>query len=62
MKLLEIGLRLADGQLFGVATVHPYEVAGWVAATKALDLGTGERHPGVPPEIEKALKDLACSH
>jgi hypothetical protein len=58
LKLLEIGLRLADGQLFGVATVHPYEVAGWVAATKALDLGTGERHPGVPPEIGKALKDL----
>ena len=28
LKLLEIGLRLADGQLFGVATVHPYEVAG----------------------------------
>jgi len=58
LKLLELGLRLADGQLFGVATVHPHEVIGWAAATKALDLATGERHPGVPPEIEQALKDL----
>lgn len=58
LKLLEIGLRLADGQLFGVATVHPQEVIGWVAATKALDRATGERHPGVPPQIEEALQDL----
>jgi hypothetical protein len=58
LKLLELGLRLADGQLFGVATVHPHEVLGWAAATKALDLETGERHPGVPPEIEEALQDL----
>jgi hypothetical protein len=58
LKLLEIGLRLADGQLFGVATVHPHEVIGWAAATKALDLATGKRHPGVPPEIEEALQDL----
>jgi hypothetical protein len=26
--------------------------------TKALDLETGERHPGVPSEIEEALHDL----
>ncbi|ORB85487.1 hypothetical protein B1987_18735 [Mycobacterium kansasii] len=58
LKLLEIGLRLADGQLFGVATVRPQEVIGWVAATKAVDLATGERHPGVPPQIEEALQDL----
>src|SRR6478672_116025 len=25
----------------------------------ALDLATGERHPGVPPEIADALADLA---
>ena len=58
LKLLELGLRLADGQLFGVATVHPHEMTGWAAATKALDLATGERHPGVPPAIEEALQDL----
>ncbi|ALI24464.1 hypothetical protein XA26_06030 [Mycolicibacterium fortuitum] len=58
LKLLELGLSLADGQLFGVATVHPHEVIGWAAATKALDLVTGERHPGVPPDIEEALQDL----
>ncbi|BBX90947.1 hypothetical protein H5U98_06830 [Mycolicibacterium boenickei] len=58
LKLLELGLSLADGQLLGVATVHPHEVIGWAAATKALDLATGERHPGVPPEIEEALQDL----
>ncbi|WP_006246424.1 hypothetical protein [Mycolicibacterium tusciae] len=58
LKLLELGLRLAEGQLFGVATVHPHEVAGWAAATKAFDLATGERHPGVPPEIGEALQAL----
>lgn len=54
----KLGLRLADDQLLGVATVHPHEVIGWAAATKALNLATGERHPGVPPEVEQALKDL----
>ncbi|QUR68154.1 hypothetical protein [Mycobacterium spongiae] len=58
LKLLELGVRLADRQLFGVATVHPHEVIGWAAATKALDLATSERHPGVPPEIQEALQDL----
>ena len=58
LKLLELGLRLADDQLLGVATVHPHEVIGWAAATKALNLATGERNPGVPPEVEQALKDL----
>ncbi|MGH3556308.1 MAG: hypothetical protein ACRDTK_02105 [Mycobacterium sp.] len=58
LKLLEMGLRLADGQLFGVVTVHPREVMGWAAATKALDLATSVRHPGVPPEIEDARRDL----
>lgn len=58
LKVLEMGIRLADGQVFGVATVHPGDVSGWVAATRALDLETGERHPGVPPDIEEALRDL----
>lgn len=58
LKLLELGLRLADGQLFGAATAHPHELIGWAAATKAIDLTTGQRHPGVPPEIEEALQDL----
>ena len=58
LKLLELGLRLADGQLFAWRAVHPHQVIGWAAATKALDVATGERHPGVPPEIEDALQDL----
>jgi hypothetical protein len=33
-------------------------MTGWAAATKALDLTTGQRHPGVPPAIEEALQDL----
>ncbi|VBA47107.1 hypothetical protein [Mycobacterium attenuatum] len=58
LKLLEKGIRLAAGQLLGVATPNPREVVGWAAATKAVDALTGERHPGVPPEIEEALQDL----
>lgn len=58
LKLLEKGMCLAAGQLLGVATPNPREVAGWVAATKAVDALTGERHPGVPPEVEEALHDL----
>lgn len=58
LKLLEKGMRLAAGQLLGVATPNPREVAGWAAATKAIDAVTGERHPGVPAEIEEALQDL----
>ncbi|OBJ27931.1 hypothetical protein A5631_21935 [Mycolicibacter heraklionensis] len=58
LKLLDLGVNLADGQLFGVATVHPHEVAGWAAATRALDLITGARHPGVPAKVEQALQDL----
>jgi hypothetical protein len=58
LKLVDLGVDLADGQLFGVATVHPHEVAGWAAATRALDLVTGERHAGVPPRVEQALQDL----
>jgi hypothetical protein len=58
LKLLEKGMRRAAGQLLGVATRNPREVAGWAAATKAVDAVTGERDPGVPPEIEEALQDL----
>ncbi|WP_046318942.1 hypothetical protein [Mycobacterium sp. UM_Kg1] len=58
LKLLEKGIRLAAGQLLGVATPNPREVVGWAAATKAVDALTGERHPSVPPEIEEALQDL----
>lgn len=58
LKLLEKGIRLAGGQLLGVATPSTREVAGWAAATKAVDAVTGERHPGVPADIEQALHDL----
>lgn len=58
LKLLALGLQVADGQLFGVATVNMREVTGWAAATKALDVVTGERHPGVPDDIAEALQDL----
>lgn len=58
LKVLDMGFRLADQNVFGIATVIPKRVAGWAAATNALDLESGERHPGVPPEIEEALHDL----
>lgn len=58
LKLLEAGLRLAEDQIFGVATVHPHEVIGWAAATSALNLATGKCYPTLPVEIESALRDL----
>ncbi|QNJ90966.1 hypothetical protein HZU40_22385 [Mycolicibacterium fluoranthenivorans] len=58
LKLLNLGLQVADGQHLGVATPNMREVIGWAAATKALDVVTGERHPGVPDDIADALQDL----
>ncbi|KRD19804.1 hypothetical protein ASE48_22540 [Mycobacterium sp. Root265] len=58
LKELGLGLKLAHGQIFGVATPIMRDVTGWAAATKALDVVTGERHPGVPDDIAEALQDL----
>jgi hypothetical protein len=58
LKILNLGLSLANGQLFGVATVHPRDVAGWAAATKVLDLATGERHPACRPRSSRPRSDF----
>jgi hypothetical protein len=58
MELLERAVRLADNQVLGVVEHAPGRMEGWAAATKALNLLTGERHPGVPDDIHEALTDL----
>jgi hypothetical protein len=59
IALLGYGMQVADGQLLAVtAWGRDEEIAGWVAATKALDVMTGERHLGVPDEIHDAFVDL----
>jgi hypothetical protein len=58
LRLLDRAIRLADQQVLGVVEHAPGRMEGWAAATKALNLITGERHPGVPEEIGQALADL----
>jgi hypothetical protein len=59
IDLLGYGMQVADGQLLAVtAWGRDEEISGWVAATKALNVVTGERHPGVLDEIHDALVDL----
>ncbi|WIM86137.1 hypothetical protein PT015_14545 [Candidatus Mycobacterium wuenschmannii] len=58
IQLLGYALQAADGVLLAVAAHADEEIAGWVAATKALNVLTGERHPGVPDDNHEALVDL----
>lgn len=58
LGLLEHAIKIADGQLLGVTEQPSYPLEGWAAATRALDLSTRERHPGVPDEIHETLMDL----
>lgn len=58
IQLLGHAMTAADGQLLAVTSFNDEEVSGWVAATKAINVLTGERHPGVPDEIHEALVDL----
>lgn len=58
LQLLDYARQAADGQLLAVAAHNDEEISGWVAATHALDVLTGERHPGVPDDIREALEDL----
>ena len=58
LELLGDAVALADGQALGVIEFFPGEVAGWAAATNAINLETGEPTPGVPEEILTALEDL----
>jgi hypothetical protein len=51
IKLLADAVALADGQPLGVIEFHAGEVAGWAAATNAINLDTGQPTPSVPAEI-----------
>lgn len=57
-KLLATAIHLANGQALGVVEHGAGEVAGWAAATGALNLDTGEPTPEAPPQIRAALEDL----
>lgn len=58
VPLLGHAMSAADGQLLAVAAHNDEEILGWVAATNALNVLTGERHSGVPDDIREALEDL----
>jgi hypothetical protein len=58
IELLADAVGLADGQPLGVIEFFPDEVAGWAAATNAINLDTGEPTPSVPAEIHEALVEL----
>jgi hypothetical protein len=58
IELLADAVALADGQPLGVIEFFPDEIAGWAAATNAINLVTGEPTPSVPAEIHDALVEL----
>jgi len=58
LEILERAIQLADKQVIGVVERAPGHMEGWAAATKAINLATGERHPGVPDEIHETLDEL----
>jgi hypothetical protein len=58
IELLADAVALADGQPLGVIEFFPDEVAGWAAATNAVNLDTGDPTPSVPAEIHEALVEL----
>jgi hypothetical protein len=58
IELLADAVALAEGQPLGVIEFFPGEVAGWAAATNAVNLDTGEATPSVPVEIHDALVEL----
>lgn len=61
LQLLGHAMQAADRGLLAVAAWNDEVVSGWVAATKALNVLTGERDPGVPGEIHEALVDLEAA-
>jgi hypothetical protein len=58
VRLLAHAVAAAEGQVLGVIEFSPGEIAGWAAATNAVDLTTGEPTPSVEPEIRDALAEL----
>jgi hypothetical protein len=58
IRLLAKAVAAADGQVLGVIEWIDGEMAGWAAATGAIDLRTGEPTPAVPAEIHEALVEL----
>jgi hypothetical protein len=58
LKMLEHGIKLADGKILGVTEHIPGTLDGWAAAVRALDLSTGERHLGVSEDVHEILEDL----
>jgi hypothetical protein len=58
VRLLGHAVAAAEHQVLGVVEHVPGEIAGWAAATNAIDLATGEPTASVPEEIYEALVDL----
>ena len=59
VRLLAAAVAAAEGQVIGVVEWVEGDVAGWAAATGAIDLATGEPTPSVPDEVHAALVELA---
>ena len=55
VRQLARAVAAAEGQVLGVIEFANGEIAGWAAATNAIDLTTGEPTASVPDEIRKAL-------
>jgi hypothetical protein len=58
VRQLARAVAAAEGHVLGVIEFADGEIAGWAAATNAIDLTTGEPTASVPDEIHAALLDL----
>ncbi|QII04385.1 hypothetical protein BH93_02500 [Rhodococcoides fascians A25f] len=58
-ELLPLGVSLARGLTLGLVEYDSPRLEGWAAATRALNLTTGEHHPGVGEEIHAVFERLA---
>ncbi|MBS4729857.1 hypothetical protein MSM1_19985 [Mycobacterium sp. SM1] len=58
LRQLGRAVAAAESQVLGVIEFAEGEVAGWAAATNAVDLTTGEPTVGVPDDVHAALAEL----
>ncbi|MAU83395.1 MAG: hypothetical protein CME34_16320 [Gordonia sp.] len=57
-ELLADAMRLADGNALGVVEHGEGEVAGWAAATGAIDLSTGIPAPDIDSDLREAMESV----
>ena len=57
-KGLHLAIQYANNQVIGLVEWPSPRMEGWAAAVRALNVTTGERHPGVDDDTAELLDDL----